>query len=433
MVRDAEHHASPDSMDASPESLQSLPYCEKRRSAAISVKRFAAGFLAVCLAAAITWPFLPRRFESTAAIILRPTDENGQLDKAQALRLPLDENAIQSEMDIIGSPTIASTVIARHSLAIDPEFGADPQSLRAQLTKAAYEAVPILADWFGPMRGLPEGELRTRLKKHLSVSRDRRSYTVRLGYWSSDPVKAAAMTETLLATYLEDQTARKFRSFEKLTAGLSHRVEALRAKYESSERAIRELTSRSDLTDGVMQATLENQLSTLGKEAAEARVRYLEATTRAKQYPKGTTTTEPAKPASWQLGGGAVQSPDVAEAEARNWALREALIGRAMQAIRSELAQRREAALRLENLRREAAIDKEVLDAALMRLKELGSRTSSLNLDVEILAQPDVPVRPTFPDPLLTMIATLLAACAAGSAMAWRPHRARMRTIPIRR
>lgn len=403
---------------------------EHRKTGA--VKRFALGFLTVCLVAGVAWPFLPRRYESTAAIILRPTDEDGRLDKAQALRLPLDENAIQSEMDIIGSPTIATTVIARHRLAADPEFGDDPDSLATRLRSAAYEAMPFLSYWFGSMGELPEGELRARLKKHLSVSRDRRSYTVKLGYWSSDPAKAAAMTQTLLTAYLEDQAARKFRSFEKLTAGLSQRVEALRAKYEDSERAIRELMSQSDLTDGVMHAALENQLSVLGKEAAEARARFLEATTRSGQSQKGTVLSETAKPASWLHSGITIGASDNNDAEARNWALREALLGRAMQAIRTELAQRREATLKLENLRREAAIDKEVLDAALLRLKEQASRTSTVNLDVEILAHPDAPMRPVFPDALLTMLGTLLAASAAGTALAWHPLRLRLHSRPIR-
>ena len=416
--------------DAPPRSLHGSSHYGRTGRTRVSVKRFAIGFLAVCIATATAWPFLPRRFESTAAIILRPSDGDGRLDMSQALRSPLDENAIQSEMDIVGSPAIASVVIAKHHLSADHEFGVNPDGLTTKLLSAAYEALPFLANWFGSTNDLPESELRTRLKKHLTVSRDRRSYTVKLGYWSSDPVKAAAMTETLLAAYLEDQAARKFRSFEKLTAGLSQRVDTLRAKYENSERAIRELVSQSDLTDGLMRASLESQLAALGKEASEARSRFLEVTTRAGQRPKGSLIAGAAKAASWQQDGSIISQPEETDAEAQTWVLREALLGRAMQAIRTELAQRHEATSKLENLRREAAIDKEVFDAALLRLKELTSRASPGSLDVEILARPDVPVRPVFPDPLLTIIGTLLAACAAGSAMAWFPHRARHHTHP---
>lgn len=396
-----------------------------------SIRRFASGFLVVTLSVGVAWPFLPRRFESTAAIILRPADEDGRLDRAQALRMPLDENAIQSEMDIIGSPAIASAVIVKHRLSVDPEFGDDPESLRMKLTSAAYQAMPFLSAWLGPLRGIPEGEIRARLKKHLSVSRDRRSYTVKLGYWSSDPAKAAAMTETLLSAYLDDQAARKFRSFEKLTTGLSQRVETLREKYESSERAIRQLMAKSDLTDGVMQTTLENQLNTLAKEAAEARVHFLEATTRSSQLQRGASPLETAKPASWQQGDASNPTSDSDDVEARQWALREALLGRAMKAIQEELAERREASLRLENLRREAAIDKEVLDAALLRLKEQASRASSANLDVEILAHPDAPLRPVFPDLLLTLLGTLIAACTAGATMVWHPLRHKIQRMPL--
>jgi uncharacterized protein involved in exopolysaccharide biosynthesis len=80
------------------------------------------------------------------------------------------------------------------------------------------------------------------------------------------------------------------------------------------------------------------------------------------------------------------------------------------------------AALKLESLRREAAIDKELLDGALVRLKEQEPRTDSAGPGVEILARPDAALRPGFPNPLLFLIGTLVAALAAGAGLAWAPR-----------
>ena len=195
--------------------------------------------------------------KSTASVILRPTDSDGRLDSIQSLRQPLDENAIQSEMDIIGSPTIASAVINHHHLANDPEFAGDRTSLRYRLLASLYKTFPATTGWFGQVNQGSDAELREELQKHLSVSRDRRSYTVKMGYWSSDPAKAAALTDTLLNAYLSNQVARKRGSADQHSAWLIERVEALRGKYDNSERAVREFALNSERTDHAILRTLE--------------------------------------------------------------------------------------------------------------------------------------------------------------------------------
>ena len=82
------------------------------------------GFFVVLCLAVLAWPTLPRRYESSATIVLRPTDREGQSDSVQSMRQPLDENAIQSEVDMIGATSVIDTVLAKHGIAADPEFTA---------------------------------------------------------------------------------------------------------------------------------------------------------------------------------------------------------------------------------------------------------------------------------------------------------------------
>ena len=132
--------------------------------------RFFMGFSVVVAAFAMAWPFLPRRYEATTTIIFHPTDPESPSDSAQFLRQPLDESAMQSEIDQIASPTLAAVVLAQHSLAADSEFNGGWKS------------------WFG-QSAASDADLRQRLLARLSVSKDRRSYTVKFGFMSSDPVK----------------------------------------------------------------------------------------------------------------------------------------------------------------------------------------------------------------------------------------------------
>ncbi len=73
----------------------------REAKASAIVRRFLAGFFVVLCVAAAAWPFLPRRFEAAGSVILRPTDREGQSDSALSMRQPLDDNAVQSEMDLV--------------------------------------------------------------------------------------------------------------------------------------------------------------------------------------------------------------------------------------------------------------------------------------------------------------------------------------------
>lgn len=393
------------------------------------VKRFLAGFFLVVVCVGIAWPLLPRRYESAASVILRPTDAQGRLDNVESLRQPLDDNAIQSEMDIIGSPTVAATVIAHHRLKDDPEFAGNPNRWSLRVLQSLYRVAPVASQWFGDLRKPSEAEIREQLQKHLTVSRDRRSYTVKMGYWSSDPVKAAALTDTLLNAYLSNQLARKRGSADQHSAWLIERVEGLQARYEKSERAVREFGLSSDLADSAMLNSLESQRAALSQEVAELRGKIAAAAMQTETATSQRIRTPNTAPSS----SGAIFPAQAQSAEARNSELRLAVVEKALRAVREEISDHHLAALKLDALKREAAIDKELLDGALVRLKEQEPRTSSAGPGVEILARPDAALRPSFPNALLFLAGTLIAAVAAGAAMVWNPHpRNARRTLPPR-
>jgi uncharacterized protein involved in exopolysaccharide biosynthesis len=130
---------------------------------------------------------------------------------------------------------------------------------------------------------------------------------------------------------------------------------------------------------------------------------------------------------------GAISPVQTPNPDMRSLELRLAVVEKALRAVREDMTDRHLATLKLESLRREAAIDKELLDGALVRLKEQEPRTSSVGPGVEILARPDAALRPNFPNAFLFLIGTLVAAIAAGVAMAWNPRRRDTRgDVPVR-
>lgn len=403
------------------------------------LRRFVTGFFLVLCVAVAAWPVLPRRFEAIGSVILRPTDREGQSDSALAMRQPLDDNAVQSEMDLVSATSVIDAVIERHAVAADPEF-ASP-SLLADLARRA--------GWTPGPAAPTQADLRERVRRHLVVARDRRSYTVRVGFWSADPAKAHAVAQTLVSAYLDDQVTRKRQAAESLFQWLELRVALLRSKEQDSAQAVEDFMARSGLVDRGDQISLDAQLVTLSQEAALAKARSIELTTRAAtlatlQASNGldgapevlaSTTIQALKQSlSAALGRTVVMSPEQraiteqiaaessrivrsATAEGENWSRREAALQAQIRAIRAALTERQKATMVMERLQQEAANDRTALSDALTRLKGQTASGGAQRTDVEVVSRPEMPRTAAFPSLPLYALGTLLAACLAGAAL----------------
>lgn len=396
--------------------------------------RFFMGFSIVIALFALAWPFLPRRYEATATIVVLPTDPESGSDTAQLLKQPLDENAVQSEIDQISSPVLAGTVLARQHLAEDAEFNGGWKR------------------WIG-LGAVTEADLRRRLLDHFVLSKGRRSYTVTFGFRSSDPAKAAVLTQSLLDAYLAEQTARKRKAVDGLTGLLTERVNELRTRSEASQQALESFLVKSGLIDTGATISLERELQTLSTEAALARSQAAEAQARADALAalqkSGRVDSAPEVLASPVIqrykekmaGAKSVVSPvDIPQraideqialeadrivrsvkTQAATAREREAALERAISSIREEMTQRQRSELQLVALRHDAEADRKALDSALVRLAGQAARANGVVPHVTLIAPPEVPTRPIFPNPLLTALAAVIAGCLAGAAMVFAP------------
>lgn len=394
------------------------------------LQRFVVGFVAVVATFAVAWPLLPRRYEAATTIVLRPVEQTEVREGIQSLRHALDDSAIQSEIDRIASPALASQVIARHNLASDPEF--------------------FQQTWLSS-RPPDESDLRRRLMSRLTIAREKRSYTIRIGYSADHPLKASSMTSTLVAAYLDDQVARKREALSSQTYWLKRRAESLQAKYDEVQREVMLFSTTSGLIDSGAQISLESQLSVLSTELAQAKARQIEASSRFQRLSAmkaaGTLESAPevlASPSVQRLKDAqamarsklVVFDPEIqalateivaesdriiqgTEAELGVWTNRERMLQDEIRSVREKLVERRRNAMQLDELQREAATDRTALDEALVRLKGQIGREGEVRPDAEVISQAEPPREAAFPNPLLAGIGTLLAASLSGAATAW--------------
>lgn len=424
---------------------------------------------AVAVVSAAAYPHLPKRYEASALVLLRPTGQDGHGDWNRSVSAALDESGIQSEMDMLGSRAFAAEVMSRHGLVEDAEFNPSRRaenawlqdrkralSLAAAGALAALGLDPLAFGERAAQAGDEEREVQRRLLERLSVRRDRRSYVMKVGYWSADPDKAAAMSNTLVAAYLEGQLGRKRRAQQSVADSVGQRVAALGRQHEASESAVHKYLAESGLVDGSMQASLQQQLATLSAEVALAHSRAVGAQTRARSLtdlqrageldtapdvmaspvvqhlrerlaglsanvggPSGIGPVSAPLPALNELrqsvGAEALRIMRSAQAESAVMQQREAALRAEVARVSAELTRRQIAERKLDALRREASADRTALEGAMARHKAELGRSEVLRPDAEVVALAEPPLRAAFPNAAMAAFGTLTMALFAAA------------------
>lgn len=414
---------------------------------------FVLGFSFIVALSLLTWPLLPRRYEAPATIVLLAPQPTSLAGNADVPRGPVDDDVIQSEIDLIGSRILASRVAKVVGVDQDPEFN-ETKGLINRAKRSASQ-IPFIGYLF-PLPPVDADEARRHLESHLLVSRDRRSYTVKLGYWSNDASKAAQLTRELLREYMNFRTQRSRETIERTTSWMDKRVNALRADAERSQGKVQSFLDESGLIDAGLQTSLEQQLAAMSSELAQVRTRAIDADTRVAslleaqvagklqdapdviasttvQKLKDLMASADAKPGAWAPEARALSDQIMLEAnrivaaaqsDASLWERRKALLEIEIKRIRDEMTVRRRAMTHLEDLQRDAKADRTVLEESLIRAKGQTAMSASVEPEIEVLAFPETPLRAAFPDPLLMAIGTILVASIAGFALARRPRTA---------
>lgn len=439
--------------------------------------RMATVAVATIVASAAAYPHLPRRYEASAQVMLQPTTQEGQSDFAREARNSLDENSIQSEIEILSSRVLAAEVARRLHLSGDPEFNANlrPEGQLAAVRRAVVDVLRSAGIAPGkaerPSRpGAEERAVERSLQEHLAVKRDRRSYVLRIGFWSEDPERAAELSNALAQAYIEGQLERKRAAQANVTGWLEQRVSDLREKHDRAEQAVQDYLVESGLVDAGAESSLQQQLTTLSAELALAQSRALDLQARARsladlqraggldsapeviaspvvQHLRERVVTLGAGVGSTQ-GGGPIGAPMTALNELRQAASAEAQrilrathtefsvaqqrevgIRAEIARIREEMTRRKLAGRRLEALQREATADREALEQAMGRYRTEAGRIAALRPDAEILTVAEAPLMAAFPNGKMAAFGTLALALVAALASVLPPLLRRRRAM----
>jgi polysaccharide biosynthesis transport protein len=225
---------------------------------AIFRRRLKPFLLAIAIVMAlVAWRTLSQtpEYMATASVVIEPRKTEVTHSDTVVSQLPADTNVVDTEVQILSSPGLASRVASMLKLEQYPEY---------RLRQPA-PATPVVKG--GP--GLHP--LANRLLGHVRVQRQGLSLVISITASSEDPQLAALIANTFAQQYIAQQEDNKNAATREASAFLQKRLTKMREEVNAASAA----EQRYKIEHGLMSAqgsTLsEQEVSTLNQQIAQAR------------------------------------------------------------------------------------------------------------------------------------------------------------------
>ncbi|ODR98740.1 hypothetical protein AUC69_09490 [Methyloceanibacter superfactus] len=182
--------------------------------------------------------------QNEESVFTRPTGE-----RTMEPRTTLDEQAVQSQVQVLTSRDLILQVVKDLDLANNTAFAKDAgvTLLRRMLTR------------FGLGRGTPESQeerAANALAEHLDVFQLSKSSVIAIEYTSGDPKLAAQVANKLADVYVGWQRSAKIAQTKDATAWLKDQIEVLRKTVAASEEEAEKFRASEGLYAGSNNVTL---------------------------------------------------------------------------------------------------------------------------------------------------------------------------------
>ncbi|MFD0987318.1 exopolysaccharide transport family protein [Methyloligella solikamskensis] len=207
--------------------------------------------------------------ENEESTYRRPTG-----DQSAPASSTLDEQAIQSQVQVLTSRDLILKVVDELDLANDPSFKEDA-------------GVSLMNRLLGLIGIAPEKSQNDQtagvFAEHLSVYQLGKSSVIAVAYTSGDPELAAKAANSLARVYIEWQREAKLTQTRDATAWLRNQIEALRDRVSDSESAVENFRAEEGIYAGSGDVDLTaQQLSELNSKLILAKAQKSEAEARAR-------------------------------------------------------------------------------------------------------------------------------------------------------
>ncbi len=231
------------------------------------------------------------KYTSTSQVLI--SEDNSQPLPGQVQAAPdqqPDQTAVESEVELIKSRTIAERVIDQLNLQNDPEFNPARQaptligtikdtitlkSLREKMQRDKTAGTPAEVTAKIERQNVVDA-----LEGKLGVNRVGLTRVIEISFTSAFKEKAALIANAWAQQYIEQKFATSEAANQKQTAFLSARIDGLRAQVETAQRAVAQYKIAHNLLSADGATLTEQEISDLNRQLATARTDAAESQAR---------------------------------------------------------------------------------------------------------------------------------------------------------
>lgn len=255
--------------------------------------------IAFCIAIVANGVITPR-YTASATIIVEPRQKNVIEIESVVSSLPVSLETMQSEVQIIQSPTLARQVVDGLGLAalveFNPSLAPRERSLAREL-RSAIKGVfsPVIAllkdepaekrsvelaetpgtwDLNGEEAQQSRGQTRivNRFLRNLDVGIQGSSRVIAVSYTTEDPLLSQQVVNAVAQEYIRDQVRLKTDALAGANTFLSGRIADLRADVEAAERAVEEFRASTTIISERDGELLAEQTFALSRKHLDAKL-----------------------------------------------------------------------------------------------------------------------------------------------------------------
>lgn len=206
------------------------------------------------------------KYTATLQLVFDATEQSALNFDAAITGQPQDAAELQSAIAVMGSRALAGRMIDKLGLLNDPEFNSslDPSIFAKLLSDTATPA-------------MQRERVIDAVIKSTELSQSGRSRAVELDFTSIDPVKAAAIANTLGDLFLVARLEGKFENVGRVSKWLAKHVQELREQVAVTEKKAEDYRREHDLLQGERVTLLTEQISALNTQLSDIRRARTEA------------------------------------------------------------------------------------------------------------------------------------------------------------
>lgn len=393
-------------------------------------------------------------YTATAKVMVDPRQAN-IVDLDQVISgLPANVETIQSEIEVLGSRTLAAKVVDYTGLMQRPEFNRAISSKDAAIDDTAN--TPVSAELTQQRNRVID-----RFLAALDVSSVGRSRVIDISFQAADPKLSADVANAVAELYLVAQLESKFDATRRATQWLNERLEQLRIDAEVAEIAVERFKTamaqnrdakslvgrRQEITTMLASVRTTRDAAKLAvadlqkfdPERAEAnnqwpsdelRARYeawlsLEEDKVAKsreigpRHPDMVALNDKINTARARYDDSLNQLVATAENQLRNTEQKLVELQAEMSQITNLVDDPNAADVRLRTLTREAQASRTLYETFLNRYKETSEQQGLEQADARLISKADTPFKPSYPNSKMLLLLSVVAGLGLGVVLAF--------------